>query len=290
MRRGFTLLELLVVMLIMALMGTAAVGGYRAMQRGMEERGVMQNANSVIRATYQRAQIDRQPTAIFFWNETLRSQTADENEVVAGRAVAVRRHGRLSNVVGKLLVDEVADLNLTYPTSDTGDEGDDEEDTGSANDVMYLYPMDNINSIASGSNLKRSLVRTRIAKADEDLLFYSGLSNKNAEDGAKTAAWAFQLEEPGGVTWKAGMAYGFEFVTLELPAGYIFGSDYSRTTDNPIRPAGTCVFKAGVNSGSGLNTGGSVGNDKVTIYSLRPNGASLEAKKVGTTDSPEQDL
>lgn len=294
MRKAFTLIELLTVMMIMGLMGTAAIGGYRAMQRGMEERGVMQNANAVIRATYQRAQIDRQPTAIFFWNETLRGATADENEVVVGRAVAVRRHGRLTNVIGSKLVDEFGDLNLAYPLSDD----EDDEDSGSASsakDLMYLYPLDNLSAIAGGGSLKRSQVRTRIANADERLLFLTGSksSTGGGEDDADAnvvPAYAFEMEESGGVQWKPGMAYGFEFARLELPVGYIFGTDYSRSADNPIRPAGTLVFKPGRNSGGGLNTGGIVGRNSIAIYSLRPSGTSLQAQSIGNTDSPDREM
>ena len=113
MNRAFTLIELMVVMAIMGLLGTVSVGGYRAMQRGMEERGVMQSVNSFIRTAYQRAQIDRQPVVVFFWNETERLASEEHTEVVVGRAVAVRRYGRISAVSDGLLIDEFADLNLT---------------------------------------------------------------------------------------------------------------------------------------------------------------------------------
>ena len=281
MKKGFTLIELLTVMLIMGLMGTAAVGGYRAMQRGMEERGVMQNANAMIRAAYQRAQIDRLPTAIYFWNETIRGRTADENEVVVGKAVAVRRYGRLSNVIGNQLVDEFADLNLGYPLAD----GDDENDSTST--TMYLYPMDDLSRVQSSSSLLRSQVRNKIQDASRNEMFLTG---PKGDDDPKISAWAFYCEDKGGVDWKAGMAYGFEFMTIELPVGYIFGSSYSTSTDDSIRTAGTLVFKPGTNSGSGLNTDGTMGRKSIAVYSLRPRGAALTAEKVGDTDSPEKSL
>ena len=118
--KGFTLIELLVVIGIMGLLGTASVGGYRQMRRGMEEKGVLQDVNTLIRAAYQRAQIDRQPTAVVFWNETLRgeSDNADESAIVVGRAVAVRRSGRITGVKGDILLDEFADLDLSYQVDD----------------------------------------------------------------------------------------------------------------------------------------------------------------------------
>ena len=97
-KRGFTLVELILVMAIMGLLGTISVGGYRAMQSGMEERGTMQNVNEFIRSAYQRAQIDRQPVNVYFWNELLREKTEDDTPIVVGKAVAVRRAGRLSDV------------------------------------------------------------------------------------------------------------------------------------------------------------------------------------------------
>lgn len=279
MRKGFTLIELLTVMMIMGLMGTAAIGGYRAMQRGMEERGVMQNANAAIRAVYQRAQIDRQPTAIFFWNETLQSDTADQNAVVVGKAVAVRRHGRISNVVGAKLVDEFGDLNLAYPTA----EG--ENSSGNRNETMFLYPMDQLSSMSGSSELRRSKVSTVVTEYVDTPLYYSDMANKL--DGGEISTYAFELVEPGGVVWKAGMAYGCEFLSIQLPHGYIFGSSYSSSTSDPVKGVSTMVFKPGRNSGNGLNSDGTVGgNDTIEVSALRPVAGSLQAKRIGTTNRP----
>ena len=210
----------------------------------------------------------------------------------ASKAVAVRRYGRFTNVIGSQLIDEFADLNLGYPLAD----GDDESEV--AGTTMYLYPMDDLGRVQSSSSLLRSLVRSKIQDASRAEMFLSGPKNGDATSGGgsgnssagKIAAWAFYCEDSGGIDWKAGMAYGFEFMTIELPSGYIFGSTYSTTTDDSIRPAGTLVFKPGTNSGSGLNTDGTMGRKSISVYSLRPQGTMLSAEKVGDTDSPEKRL
>ena len=141
-RKAFTLLELLLVMAIMGFMGTVAVGGYRAMRRGMEERSVMQNVNQFIRSAYQRAQIDRQPTAVYFWNETLRQGDDYNTEIVVGKAVAIRRYGRITRKEGNLLIDEFADLNYSYATDDSTGDSNNANGEGSGDDdaenTMYL--------------------------------------------------------------------------------------------------------------------------------------------------------
>lgn len=286
MRRAFTLIELLVVIGIMGLLGTMSVGGYRAMQRGMEERGVMQGVNSIIRAAYQRAQIDRQPTAVYFWNETVRSETEDENVIVIGKAVAIRRYGRLSDVRGNKLVDEFADLNLTYRALDA-----DEQDPSSGSDEsrIFLYPMERLSDIQSSGNLKRSIVRGEVFDASSLPLFLTGVKSDNESD-REIPAYAFEMLDAGGVQWKPGMAYGMEFIQLELPKNYIFGSSYSRSVDNPIQEAGTLTFDVGINRNDGLTKGGTSGRNTITVYSLRPEGAVLTAKSVATSDNPENDL
>ncbi len=174
MKKAFTLLELLVVMGIIGLMGTISVGGYRAMQRGMEERGVLQNVNTMLRAAYQRAQIDRQPVAVYFWNETLQESTADQDEIVVGRAVAVRRYGRFSDVAEGCLIDEFADLNLMYQTS---------SQNGSTA-TMYIYPMDD----AGDKNFHRSCVLRAIKDCTESVTFLTSADKTEKIDGSSTSS------------------------------------------------------------------------------------------------------
>jgi hypothetical protein len=261
------------------------VGGYRAMQRGMADRGVMENVNSFVRAAYQRAQIDRQPTAIYFWNETIREATEYETEVVVGKAVAIRRYGRVSQVQGQYLYDEFADLNLTYQT-------DNEENAGSDENTMYLYPIDSLSEIESSSQLKRSTVSGKVFKRNITPLYLSTENGtlEGASGSGEIETYAFKIIDAGGVTWEAGNAYGFEFARIELPHNYIFTSAYSSSAKDPVREAGTMVFDVGYNSGSGAQ-GGTGSRTSVSVYNLRPGqSGNLSAQQVGQSDNPTQDL
>ncbi len=279
MKNAFTLLELLVVIGIMGFLGTISVGGYRAMQRGMEERGVMQNVNAFVEAAYERAQIDRQPTAIYFWNETLRAASDDETELVVGKAVAVRRQGRLSRVSGNLLIDEFADLNLVYKTGgdDDASEGSDAADK---ENTMYLYCLDNPNEC------NRSIVSNKVRK--DKGLNEQYMQEKPTGDAGTGAieSWGFEkVGDDDSVSWKAGSAYGFEFAELTLPANYIFGSSYSQNVDTPVAGKSTMTFSVGRNDGS--NTTGAQVNGSITVYALRPSSSgSLSPVRVNTADNP----
>lgn len=286
-KRGFTLIELLVVMGIMGLLGTISVGGYRAMQRGMEERGVMQNVNSLVRTAYQRAQIDRQPVAVYFWNEMIRDETDDQHEIVVGKAVAIRRYGRFSDVRQGMLIDEFADLNLTYQAQ-TDDENGGGVHKGSS---FYIYPMEDLGVIENSSALKRTTVEGKVRSAPDSVVFLSGAKSDNTTD-EQIPAWGFVIssEDKGGVQWKPGMAYGMEFMQVELPHNYIFGTDRPTSIESPVKEAGTLVFDVGVNSGGGLTKGGTTGRNSITVSSLRPNGASLKVQAVGQSEDPEKDL
>ena len=284
MRSGFTLIELLVVVGIMGLLGTASVGGYRAMQRGMEERGVLQNADTFVKTAYERAQVERQPTAVYFWNEMLREASDDEPAIIVGRAVAVRRQGRITRFSGDVLYDEFADLNRTYPRSASVAEGG--EGTGDAGDnTMYLYLLD----YSGGSQLKleRSIVSQRVVRDDGyQETYLNGVPEDNVGSG-KIYPWGFEIKDQGSAQWKVGSAYGIEFAELTLPNNYFFGGDVPTSIDNPVKDAGVIICGVGRSTGTGTENADVTGS--VGVYALRPGDDGSDQKfQIGTIKDPRK--
>ena len=307
MKRAFTLIELLLVVGIMGLLGTVSVGGYQQMRRGMEEKGVIQDVNTLIRAAYQRAQIDRQPTAVVFWNETLRGENdanGDENMIVVGHAVAIRRSGRITAKVGSYLLDEFADLELSYQTDD-GDDGS----SGSTDAGMYLYPMDDLTDVEQSSSVRRSLVDTKVYAQHVMPVYLTGpiaanvqavspgaASSSGGESSGQLKVYAFKVSDANGVNWKAGMAYGVEFAHLVLPHNYFFGSGaaYSTSSDNPLREAGALAFDVGKNIGTGMTSGNQAGlmsrtTVQISAFRLGSTG-TLVPQVIGTSAKPTDEL
>ena len=279
MKRAFTLIELLVVVAIMGLLGTVSIGGYRAMQRGMEERGVMQNVNEFMKAAYQRAQIDRAPVAVYFWNETLREETDTETLIVVGKAVAVRRAGRISGVTGSYLRDEFGDLRYSRLTLD--EDEDEDREGGTSEDGIYLYQ---INGAADGAERKRSIISqsTQAKPVSQELALGQG--------SVEIDAYAYELLDRNGVTWAVGDGYGFEFAEIQLPKNFIFGTSYRTDTASPVQEVQKSLFTPGqVSAGSGATAGSGSSGRTIQVCSLRPNASGeIAAQPVDTSDDPSR--
>ncbi len=291
MTKAFTLLELLLVMALMGLMGTVAVGGYRGMQRGMEERGVMQNVNEFLKSAYSRAQIDRLPVVVYLWNETVQLETQNKDLVVVGHAVAVRPFGRLSGVQGNYLYDEYGDLSANAGDLETGNGGAAVVD--SAGNSTYIYKID-----SSTSPMRRSIIsQTTVGLSIDEPIFGckppAGDSNSGGGGTANLVkmpvyCYVKSSSDNSGVQWKTGDAYGFEFQELVLPHNYTFGKAYSQSETAPIQNLPQIPrFFPGENSGSGSD--GEAEDFKIDVYALRPNSAGeMTPNRIGKSKDPRE--
>ena len=289
MRKGFTLVELLVVIGIMAGLGTVATAGYFAVVRGMEERGALSSVTSLIDAAQQRARMDRVPTAVLFYNEMVNDDSTTSGDSqhagICGVAVAIRKSGRITRAEGSsegsLLFDEFADLDRVYDIEEGAE--------GGKSSGMRLYQFRGMDAMGSGSSLRYSIVHTDVACSkrvllDEKLLF----SNPN---GGTVQIWAsaFRIKDPKGVDWRTGDAYAFEFANARLPKNYFFkgGSAVPTSFDNPVKLAGVMVFDPNEDN---ININSGTGSSTIEVKAYRPGGTGLREQSVGQTGINLRDL
>lgn len=274
-KRGFTLVELLVVMGLMGALATISTSGYYAVVRGMEERGAMASATGIIRAAQQRARIDRVPTAIYFYNELVEAESSDDYARAQGVAIAVRMGGRISWVSGSRLYDEFSDLGEIYGVPDPDNPGD--EGNISSGSGMRLYKMAEL-----GKNQKKKLdywiVGSQVVLGGSQEQHFIGWAQSDHEKELPMYAFVKHSSNDGAADWTVGDAYALEFSRVRLPVGYVFGTQYPTTASEPIKGEDVKVFDP-EKTGETLEV-------TVDVYSLRPGaGGALEMKKVGRTDT-----
>jgi len=219
MKRAFTLIELMTVVGIMSFLGVAATGGYNALQRGMAARAATDTAAKLLAAAKERAIVDRVPTVVFCYNRLVREADANNNAIVVGEMVAVRRAGRISKVNGNFLYDEFGDLDRSYDSLDSSQRSELQERKGLA---LWWFG-DSRNSMSS---MRYSLVADGVYDDDD----VRGYTYATWADGSQQSsnlairAWAFydlgtSTHQP---TWVAGNGYGLEFQRVQLPNNFIF--------------------------------------------------------------------
>ncbi len=273
--RAFTLIELLVVMAIMGLLGTISVGGYRAMQRGMEQRGVLLNVRQFVLAAQERARIDRVPVKVYFWNETLKEETDTEPPVIVGKAAAVRRTGRITQVQGEYLYDEFGDLQAMLPETDSSGRVHQTDDKQQG---LYLYKMD------KGTSFERSLIASDTETNTQFTVWVyvqdiNDMENADFRD-VKIQPFGFRVVK-AGTSWSTGDPYGFAFQEIQLPHNYIFGSSYSEKASSPVKNADVFNYSFDpVEDAYDETFSGSI-----QISELRPSAGGMKAVSIGNSNA-----
>lgn len=226
-KKGFTLVELLVVVGIMASMATLSIGSYFAVVRGMADRGAIATATSAISLAQERACIDLVPTVVYFYNELVQRENEDEGDekVASGVAVAVRRAGRISSVNSGIIGDEFGDLDRVYGAVEN--DSDLKGDTFrlyrfNASEMQYSSVYSMSAEISLGVNPDDFFVEAPNANWSSRFYKNSDYSDE-PEQADELVSFGFKIS--GGFKgWKVGDPYAYEFVRVRLPDNYIFGT------------------------------------------------------------------
>ena len=239
--KGFTLLELLMVVAVMGLLGTVATAGYYAAVTGMEVRGAKEAVASVMLAAQQRAATDHVPTGVLFYNQLIREGSDDTSAAAVGVAVAVRAGGRVSCVVNsKYLFDEFNDINFgrkSLRRSTKAEQRSAIEDQ-SANVLLYRIDM-------AGEKIEISAVKDYVVERDyntgecEETMAALGQPVTNISSFAfMIADNASSFHKTANSKWSAGDLYGYEIAAIQLPHNMVFGDsdgNIPNSIDSPIK-------------------------------------------------------
>ena len=255
-RAGFTLVELMVVVGLMAMMSTMAIGSYSAITRGMNDRAAIDAAKSFADAALQRANLDRTSTYVYLFNEVTKLESDTEAGSACGVAVAVRPIGRISHVPSSgFFCDEFNDLDQTFGSlEENGEEATQGEKEKSAASYFRLYNIAQKSFAMVQEGVYAYTINDRDLE-DED----SGKSHEWTIHGFKTASG-----DSGGASFRVGDLYGQEFAVTRLPPGYVFSQNVNMKSSADLgqkRVGDVIEVRATDNS-----------RPSFPIYARRPNG------------------
>lgn len=276
--RGFTMIELLTVMAIMAMLGVAASSGYASLQRGMRERAAVAGASALLKAAKERAAVDRVPTAVFCYNRLLKDASAEQdgNAVVVGVMTAIRRTGRISYIRGSYLYDEFGDLDLTYEALSSDERYSTDGETHSSSELEKRSGM-RLWRFPTTEEMKYSLVADAVwCDASMTETLFSGGGAEGMTNILMSAFYNLGRSKYEA-SWKVGDAYAFEIGEIRLPHGFIFGS---KVPSDVTRDELVDVMLFDPESET---------DESVEVWSTKPNASGVPAKfkKAGTATSDE---
>ncbi len=243
-RAAFTLVELLVVIGIMAVLATISIAGYNAASRGMSDRGVIQATASILQIAKQTCELDRVPTKVLFLNRRFASgSSAEDATLYQGTAIAIKQMGRITIPHATMVIDEFADWHQSYPMLEPAELNQND----SPGMLIYRMTYDDRNKETDKFSMKVKPFVTYYKSQDfmieANVAIDRWCQNHRREagdnrprgasssyvDNGNNYVWGFmESKDNTGLKagdWKVGDPYGVEIARIDLPKGYIFGSD-----------------------------------------------------------------
>lgn len=259
-RGGFSLLELLAVMAIVAMLSTLAVTSYFSAIRGMGTRTARRNFTNALSMARQRACIDGCRVSLIIFNEVAEFGPDGKVKDLAASYVVCRELGRISFVRSDKLFDEFADLeNLFTGGSSSGSAA------ASVAGAVKIYNL----TRGTWTLVKPGAVQDTVGSPAE--LHYSDPNNK-------FSIKAFALQQIPGIqssgkygketNWKIGDSYGIEVMPVQaLPKGFKFNElNNTLTSDQALTDVRHVTFEP---------DGSALGDATFTVVSNDPNAKGI---------------
>ncbi|MEI7901015.1 MAG: type II secretion system protein [bacterium] len=208
-RRGFSLLELLAVMSIMAMLSALAVTSYFNAVRGMARRSAVKHLANTLILARQRACMEGARVSVMLFNEVIGYDTAGKAKL-APSYVVCRELGRISYINQGVLVDEFSSLDKMFGTAVWSSDylGSIRLYNLSQGRWSNVYP-----SVQSPKPPDRLSAYQRNAQGQQvlcDIPAFGFAINK-------------KVKNPNDASWSVGDSYGLEVVPINsLPRGFEF--------------------------------------------------------------------
>lgn len=231
MRKAFTLVELLVVVGLMGLLSTIAIGSYSGITRGMRDRAALDATKTFLEAAVQRANIDRTKVQVYLFDEVLKLDSEMSAGVGAGVAIAVRPIGRVTMVPENgFFCDEFADLEQIYGSLALANRPQTEQDREQSATTVRIYNLRTKDYVSVLEGVDAYTISDYDLEAEIRQEASEDPGNANSMKEWKVYGFKKAEKGEGNASFSVGDQYGQEFAVTRLPPGYFFGQNVSMSS------------------------------------------------------------
>lgn len=268
MKKGFTLVELMLVVGLMALMGTIAIGGYSAATRGIADRGALDAAKSIADAAVERARLDRTRTYLYLFDEVTGYDDDIDAGTCQGLMIAVRATGRITAIVNGLYCDEFNLERIEATSEEEEDEAESESEGANAEEKATVTRIYRLAQGVSSSSGYLSVYEGNFTTRITDTIDLDEVTEEQDAPENKQVEWKIygykQAGSGGSAAFQIGDLYGKEFAITRLPPNYTFSSNVRMDDVNDLGQKLVNVIE--------VNPEDRAANLGITIYRRQPNG------------------